>query len=573
MATDLSASASRDYVRAVDRVCSAMDSMCGDPEALSLGSADLTQLLARWERTLPACYEAGSKQPALLSSAVRLLIVRRDDHPERLVQVGLAEFARGRTLAAWGESAELDEFTRTDKVNLVKTAWAAVHALERRIADGWALAELGHSPGDGDWAEPANLLWGLSRGVTTPREIGDLLPARTADWPNELRVLAMKPDGSIAPRRARRDLIQHLVSLLFPTNVDLHAFRVLLMDATGHASEEVTSFGEGGVEFLPKGVRLTLVKNRAGQVRHRAFPDASPIIRGEGEPVVSDVLDRPRREASAIVRGLMAMTERVRERCPEVKDTLFVRASLQYYDLRFGRWEPNSPGHRFTDWLSRAGIKVDGPAHIGRLRKSTKVERAIVSGGRISAAANDHLEETFAGHYAQGTTLRILSGQVINTAQTHWFDKAVAGPTVLTADEPVDSEQLQRLGLDPEQAEKLVQGELDMGVSHCKDPWDSPFSPQGELCAVAPLRCLECRNAWVVPSQLPQLLLFAEHLDRVRRRLDPKTFTRLWGQSYVNLRAVLEERSEHEKAQARQHIDAGRVRLDLPLSAHVEFDS
>ncbi|WP_406484131.1 hypothetical protein [Streptomyces sp. NBC_01568] len=76
-----------------------------------------------------------------------------------------------------------------------------------------------------------------------------------------------------------------------------------------------------------------------------------------------------------------------------------------------------------------------------------------------------------------------------------------------------------------------------------------------------------------MPSQLPQLLLFAQHLEKVRRRLDPKTFTRLWGQSYVNLRAALAERTEEEKALAQKHIDAGDVSLDLPLSAHVEFDA
>ncbi|MFG2483375.1 hypothetical protein ACGFSI_11540 [Streptomyces virginiae] len=572
-ATGLSASASRDYVHAVDRVCEAMDERCCDPAALSLESADLAPLLAQWERALPAGYEPGSRQPAILSSSVRLLIVRRDDHPGRPVDGSLAGFARGRTLTPWGETAELDEFSRADKKKMVKAAWSAVHALERRLADGWAMADQGGHPGDGSWLEVPNLLWGLSRGAITPRQIGDVLPPLTDQWPAELRALAAKPDGTVAPRRARRDLIQALVSLLYPTNRDLHAFRVLLVDATGHASEEVTGFGERDVEFFPRGVRLTLVKNRAGRVRHRAFPDTGTSKGDEDEALVSEVIDRPRREASAIVRQLLAVTQRIREQCPEVRDTLFVRATLVYYDLRFGRWDPNMAGQRFTDWLSLVGVTVEGPAHIGRLRKSTKVEKAIASGGRISAAADDHLEETFAGHYAQGTTLRILSGKVITTAQNHWFDKAVSGPTVITADESIDGERLQQMGLDPAQAERLVQGELDMGVSHCKDPWDSPFSPRGELCAVAPLRCLECRNAWVLPSHLPQLLLFAEHLEKVRRRLDPETFTRQWGQSYVNLRAVLEERTEQEKVLARQHIDAGRARLDLPLSAHVEFDA
>ncbi|MFD4242944.1 hypothetical protein ACFWP3_15275 [Streptomyces sp. NPDC058525] len=575
--TDLSASASRDYVRAVDLVCSAMDAAYDASASLSLESADLLPLLARWERTLPTAYKDGSRQPGVMSSGVRLLIVRRDDHPERTVDEALAGFARGRTLTPWGETSERDEFSRADKRALVKAAWSAVHALEKRLADGWALAAQGRHPDEGDWLHMPDLLWGLSREVIQPRQIADRLPQLTSQWPDELREMVINADGTVTKRRARRDLILRLITRLYPTNVDLHAFRVLLMDATGHAPEEVTGFGEGDIEFLPKGVRLTLVKNRAHRVRHRAFrDDAASQDFDEGESAASEVLDRPRREVSAIVRRLLAVTERVRERCPDVTDTLFVRPSLVYYELRFGRWDSNMQGHRFTDWLASVAVTVDGEAHIGRLRKSTKVEKAIVSGGRISVAADDHLEETFAGHYAQGTTLRILSGKVITTAQDHWFQQAVHGPTVISSDAAEvaeNSERLQELGLDKEQADGIVQGELDMGVSHCKNPWDSPFSPPGELCAVAPLRCLECRNAWVLPSQLPQLLLFAQHLERVRRRLDPKTFTRLWGQSYVNLRAALDERTEEEKALAQKHIDAGDVSLDLPLSAHVEFDA
>ncbi|WP_240805663.1 hypothetical protein [Streptomyces sp. A1547] len=59
-------------------------------------------------------------------------------------------------------------------------------------------------------------------------------------------------------------------------------------------------------------------------------------------------------------------------------------------------------------------------------------------------------------------------------------------------------------------------------------------SPRGALCAVAPLRCLRCRNSWVLPSQLPQLLLFAEHLEKVRRRLDPFP----WELPYCSSRAI-----------------------------------
>src|SRR5256886_5350861 len=83
----------------------------------------------------------------------------------------------------------------------------------------------------------------------------------------------------------------------------------------------------------------------------------------------------------------------------------------------------------------------------------------------------------------------------------------------------------------------LRRGALDMGVTACRDPYSSPYSPAGQLCAVAPLRCLECRNAWILPSHLPQLLLFSDFLDRLRLRLPPAQFTALWGQAFVNLRS------------------------------------
>jgi hypothetical protein len=86
---------------------------------------------------------------------------------------------------------------------------------------------------------------------------------------------------------------------------------------------------------------------------------------------------------------------------------------------------PDCPKARFSDWLSDNAIVVSGAPEVKRLRKSTKVENAVVSGGRIARAADDHHEQTFLGHYAQGTTLRVISGEVITTSQQHWFDQAV----------------------------------------------------------------------------------------------------------------------------------------------------
>lgn len=211
-----------------------------------------------------------------------------------------------------------------------------------------------------------------------------------------------------------------------------------------------------------------------------------------------------------------------------------------------------------------------------RARCSTKVEKAIAFKGRISDIADDHSVETFRGHYAHGTTLRVIAGSVITTAQQRWFRQAIEGPTVLSEqaqDSLGESGAGAAIGLSAAEVEQLRSGALDMGVTSCKDPYDSPFGRAGRLCPVAPTRCLECRNAFVLPSNLPQLLLFAAHLDKLKLRLSPRHFHALWGQSEANLREVIGARTGAEIDRARRQIAEQGIVLQLPLAAHVEFDA
>lgn len=564
------------YRRALRAFCATVDSALADQTeraSLAKEDPDLAMMLVTWERTLPAGFRAGSTAPAVLASAVRALIARRAHHDQRPIDARLRRVIDGEVGIGWGTTQELDEFSRPDKRALVRAAWEYVHELDQRLTAGWALAQRGTHPDENGWTDVANLLWGLAHERISPRDIRDNLPV-VHDWPPALRDRIEHPDRPVYPARAKEILARWLVRQLYPDNLDLHAFRVLLVAATGHAPEEVTTLTDDDVEFLPSGVRLTLTKRRARRVQHRTFTGTTFAAPADHSEAV-EFVDRPHREAGGILRRLLRATEPARRR-GDIR-RLFVAASVgSDYGLRFARWATNHPRSRFVEWLDAVGVTVEGAPDIRRLRKSTKVEKAIAFGGRIADAATDHHEDTFRGHYAQGTTLRVLSGRVVATAQDHWFRQAVDGPTVLTdtaTDALSDPGGLAALGITAQQAEDLRQGALDMGVSHCRDPYDSPYSPQGELCAVAPLRCLECRNAWILPSSLPQLLLFADHLDRLRNRLSPQHFAALWGQSYVNLHAVLAERSDEEKAVARKHIDDGAAGLHLPLAANVEFDA
>lgn len=576
-AAGLAAGTVQSYQQAIDNLCTSVDAQLSEDAfraSLGMDQPDLARVVATWERTLPSGFPPSSMRPAILAGAIRVLIRRRAEHPERPVAARVTALAKAGSGVPIGENEELDEFSRTEKQAMVRAAWAAVIAMEKRLETGWGMAGQGRHPRDGSWMSIPDLLWGLAHDAITPSQISDELgPPR--GWTEELRSCIRRPDGSLPATTARTVLTRWLVAQLWPNTLDLHAFRVLLVDATAHPPEEMSKLTEDGVEFTPGGVRFTLVRKRAKRRYYRAFKDTSLEMADVIE--TKEFTDQPRREPSAIVKRLMAVTERARLRAADPEGNLFVRAVVDVdRGLRFCEWNPEAPLARFSRWLEAHGVAVKGKTDIRRLRKSGKVEKVVASRGHIQEAADDHYEETFKNHYAQGTTLRVISAEVINSAQEHWLSQALEGPTVLSQEAAQAAEegtQLQTLGLTAKEADDLVQGELDMGVTHCKNPYDSPFSPAGELCAVAPLRCLECRNAWVLPSQLPQLLLFSDHVERVRRRMAPERFTAFWGQSYVNLQAVLEDRTEQEVALARKHIAEDDITLDLPLAAHVEFDA
>jgi hypothetical protein len=558
------------YRHAIVEFCAFVDRTTSAAATATLEHAepDLLHVILEWVRGLPARYPAGSQEPAGLASRLRNLIIHRTQHPDRPVTTLLNGWLTGAIGLRKGVTQEVDEFTRADKRALIRASWDDLRALEQRLSRGVELLAGGADPRaqrEG-WMSPANLLWAIDHGIET-REILTHLPPPD-QWPPAL-VDLLPPTPASATMR-RRALLRALVGMLYPHNLDLHAFRVLLMAATGHTSEEVTGLTQADVEFTAHGVELTFTKLRAHAIRRRAY-GAAPV------PTTTAVshVSKPRLDVADIVRRLMAVTEGLRRRSGLPSAPLFLRAVVHIYDLTIRPFNGDMNGAGFKSWLDRVGLTLQGPADIRRLRKSGKVEKALAYRGRINDIADDHSVEVFRGHYAHGTTLHVIAGHVITTAQQRWFAEATTGPTVLTNDGESQLDHAQApltVGLSIEQIEQLRSGAMDMGVSSCRDPLDSPFGRPGQPCPVAPLRCLECRHAVVLPSNLPQLLLLADHLETLRRRLTPQHFHILWGQSHANLTAVLHDRTAAEIALARKHIGAGEATLHLPLSARVEFD-
>ncbi|WP_433317928.1 hypothetical protein [Micromonospora chersina] len=556
-------SAGRAHLTAMKDFLSHVDSTVAGARSASLArkEPDLHHAVTEWIRILPSRHAPGSRTPGWHAGRVRVLIARRVEHPDRLVVGHLNGWVAGTLGVRRGGSTELDEFSRADKQKLVRAAHAARRVTEARIRAGRALAASGTDPDVGGWAEPGNVLWAIAHNARSCGEIVRLLPKPS-------RMPLQQDPGLEGSRRDRRGVLRHLVGQLFLTNMDLHAYKVLLMAGTGRGPEEITGLTEDDIEFSPSGVTITFGKNRA-QARMRQAFSSRPAEAGLLHPA------GPRLDAAEILQSLLELNRPLAERMGISPVPLFLRASLHGVSLSVGLPTRNK-GQSFSDWLALHNVTIDGPAEIRRLRKSTKVEKAIAFRGRISDIADDHSEQTFRGHYAHGTTLRVIAGDVVTAAQRHWFGKALAGPTVLdeqAMQSLADPQAPAVLGLSPAEVEALRDGQLDMGVTDCTDPFASPFGRPGQLCPVAPLRCLECRNAFVLPSNLPQLLLFADHLDKLALRLSPQHFHALWGQSRVNLIDVLKSRTPAEIAQARRQIAEDGITLHLPLGSTVEFDT
>src|SRR5260370_23094609 len=162
-----------------------------------------------------------------------------------------------------------------------------------------------------------------------------------------------------------------------------------------------------------------------------------------------------------------------------------------------------------------------------------KATRVVALGGTLTAlAGDDHHVEVCRGHYGHGTTAHVLAARAVNAAQDKVFEKARMRPVFLdTAAESrlADPAVAGAAGLSAAQAAAMSAGQLDMGLTNCRDPYDSPHTPAGTLCHVAPAMCMLCRNAVVFTAQFPRLLQLAHHIAAPRDILEPPRWPAVWG--------------------------------------------
>lgn len=555
---------------------------------------DLVLALHGWELSLQRRYGPRSCRPYELVNAILTLIAQRHARGAVVDEHVLAR-AAGRPLSGRGVIAPLDEFSNTERLRLRRWARADIAALEQRLARGRALLAQGVDPRLGGWTEPANLVWAARHGLLSTAALAEELPAKVTAWPPQLR--AMLPAGGTGKYRGLYGLLREVAGLLFPSETDLQPFRVLLLLATSRITpEELLDLRCDDMEFTDGGVRLVQHKARARSRRVRLHHDTA----GEGHEFEAHG-GQGRWDVPGLLRRLLAVTATTRE-VFDAAPWLFLAVESRAHRTMLGAAvaQFTRDPRRFTHWIAahqdgetpEVGSDVapgsDGsaagppppislPHDVRRLRKTAKTARVAALGGTLSdLAGDDHHVEVFRGHYAHGTTAHVLAARAINQAQDKVFRRVTdhgGGNPVFVDTEVEDrlgeADTVAEIGLTAGQADAIVTGAADMGLTHCRDPYDSPHTPTG-ICHLAPAMCLLCPNAVVTTAQLPRLLALADHIETQRGVLDPRQWHALWGRQAAALTELFTEIPDLI-AEARHAPVTPDNHLDLPLGMRTEY--
>lgn len=431
------------------------------------------------------------------------------------------------------------------------------------------------------WHDLPNLVWAARHRMLTATQLKKHLPARADRWPEPLKELALEPEGFSS--RTGYWLMRAVHGLLFPHEIDLHPFRILLLlELTDCTPEELHVVCEGDIAFSREGVRVVQRKRRAGRVRADFHP-LDEVALDEERPGEWVYPGAGNWDTPGLFRRLHAATALSREAFEQPWLFTAVEADRHRAAMLAGLALFTRKGRRFTQWIGAhdgsdgtLALDISRPHDVRRLRKTAKTSKVAALGGTLTdLAGDDHHIEVFRGHYAHGTTVHVLAGKAINKAQNQVFKKVTATkPVLITAEAEaslVESGTAQALDLTQEQAGALASGDLDMGLTGCRDPYASPHTAEGKLCHVAPAMCMLCRNAIVFTSQLPRLLMLSDHIDQMRLVLAPERWQAVWGGQAAALAEVFQEVADQIPA-ARQEIEDKKLRLDLPLGMRTEYE-
>lgn len=530
--------------------------------SLDRNPAAVVRTLYGWTRTLTENYDETSIMPHRLSNIVQAQIAGATADGIVTDSV-LAAVVRGPGLVRKPSPQQLDEFSKNELNDIVRASRAHIRAT--RATRRWALETIEQYDA-GTLMDP-KLCWIaqmmkqalLCEAVDRPpREwssatLNELFPKAVQKLFRSGTSTAKGRHGGLSMPAWCRRAVQPYAS-------DLTPFRLLLMAGTGASADEVTSLCMSDIEWTDDGVRLQMTKARAQRSKGRFFPGS----RGSNGWSVPDVL-----------RYLVEYTEPARRVASDgLSNQLWIRVYESAKDERKYRPTPVPFGAKATslhEWINMAQSVYDlapisTPHDVRRIRKAKVSQRAIDLGGVVAdIASDDHTTQVFHQHYAHTTTLKVHAAQVMSRFQTALAEAVTTGFTAfLSARSSVPLAALtQGLDIQQAQAKTLKSGGLDMGVVDCRNPFDSPFTKKGKLCASAPLSCLLCENAVVFTDHLPSIIALIAAMDAARGTLGPDQWIATWGAQYNAAQALVASlpdgvrtAAEHESVKAGTDLPA-----------------
>lgn len=518
------------YFRAIVSLLRTLPDVLPRTASLSNEGTRVVDAFHGWEVAMGERHSATSSVPSTHGRFVRRII---KSHTANGGSTGAAThaWASGPILHQQGVNTPLDEFSNAERIAIRDACRNRIRTLENRLAVGRRLLAAGRDPREHGWNSAANVLWGirhLGRAGDNPitSSVAGAATAGVLD--------ALDPSARNMPTGARGVPVAHAMtfamSYLYPTALDLVAFRSLVQLETAAAPEELTCVRLDDIEWTSEFARIKLNKARSRRT-HSIRCKMSPAEPGAGW------------RAGDLVHRILNATVVARDELDSMASAvpLFVtvrrdrRGALVAGAEQFGRnW--------FSQLLRSIDVPISFPHDPRRLRKTVKSVRAAVLRNVEVAAGDDHTVAVFQRHYAQSTTVHILAGAAVTSAQNQAFDRLRRGPTFVhaTAAELMDS-------ADPRMASAAVaeasSSEVDREVSvvQCTDPYDSPFGAVGRLCAHRPSMCFACPNAIVFADHVPRLLEYRAILRAHEKEMSPTQFSSVHGQQLANLERILQE--------------------------------
>lgn len=502
----------------------------------------LVECIHAWEVSLLSEYSTSSNLPYKDSQQLSIVLRWLLQSGHRLGPL-VGAWAEAPPLALSKKETPVDELPNKSRLQLRDACRQIIRQAEARVRRGREMATAG-SGGLKDDSGMGGLLWTLLNGDEYGSPAFDLVRDHRSA-PQELLDEIGWSASESNPGTFRIVARRHLAFLLSPTPRELQAFRVLLLMETGWAPEQLTDLRLKDIALGDERVSLTTTKNRGRGLKLYDYR------KGASNWSVWALLDR-----------LMRLCEHLRHLGDVAREDQYLFARLS----RSGR------GRIFTndvfkdyllkDLVLETGIEWSGAYDIRRLRKTFKTIQGAITGTAAGAAGTDHTVQVSRDHYMQTTTVHFMAAKAVNTAQKFVYDRVTLGPTVVAA----QAEDIRGTGKEAQILEKALETtaesakDIEMGVTACRDPYDSPFTASGKLCHLRPSSCFLCPNALVFLDHLPRIMAFRNTVVAQEPNFTPTEFQAVWGAALASIDAIMGEFSPEQLEQAS---------LALPGSVHI----